>query len=296
MIYNFYIKSNDTSSRAIEITISTGMTARDAARVMQLAGCVKSAEKLIDAMTKLGIDRRLRPGVYNIIKGNPDYVAEQLKTKVPLSAKFTIIPGTYNYDLTNIISELSDDALFPPEIQNHIMSVSPVARTMFLLPDTYSVVPGEAEARQVIRQAAAAWYKAFGDNISNRKDISKLGTLASVIEREAKIDKERPVIAGVFINRLKSDMPLQSCATVIYSWGLRGVEKRKLTYKDLEIDSPYNTYKNKGLPPGPICIPSHASWEAAFNPDQTKYLYFFADKNGQHIFSTSYTEHKAKQN
>ena len=116
--------------------------------------------------------------------------------------------------------------------------------------------------------------------------------LASIIEKEAAKKRERGKIAGVFINRLKKSMRLQSDPTVIYVLKLLDNEfSRPLTKKDLRIDSPYNTYKVRGLPPSPISMPSLASIKAASFPDDHEYLYFVADGKGGHNFATNLKDH-----
>jgi UPF0755 protein len=109
------------------------------------------------------------------------------------------------------------------------------------------------------------------------------------VEKEAKIDDERSIIASVFYNRLKYRMPLQSCATVQY---ILPIHKEVLSVEDTKIESPYNTYLHPGLPPTPICSPGKASLIAAIKPTQTKYLYFALDKNGSHYFSKNFSEHQ----
>ena len=112
--------------------------------------------------------------------------------------------------------------------------------------------------------------------------------MASIIEKEAVKADEKPVIASAFYNRMKKGMTLSSDATVNY---LFNYSKRRIYYKDLEIDSPYNTYKNKGLPPAPIANPDIKSVEAAYNPADTDYLFFVAKGDGYHYFSRTYKEH-----
>jgi UPF0755 protein len=116
--------------------------------------------------------------------------------------------------------------------------------------------------------------------------------IASLIEREALVDAERPLIAGVIYNRLKIDMPLQLCASVQYALG---ATKPELSYQDLEIDSPYNTYKIYGLPPGPISMPGRKSLLAAVQPTDTEYLYYVAKPDGSHAFATTLEEHEANK-
>ena len=139
----------------------------------------------------------------------------------------------------------------------------------------------------------SAFDNEYNDNLKKKQKEMKMTleeviNLASIVEKEAVLDEDRPIIASVFYNRLKIDMPLQSDATIQYIF-----EKRKqiVTYKDLEIDSPYNSYKNKGLPPTPISNPGIKSIEAVLNPADTDYLYFVAKMDGGNNYSTNYEDH-----
>ena len=133
-------------------------------------------------------------------------------------------------------------------------------------------------------------------NVIKENDIEltpyQVVTLASIVEAEAKLERERPIIAGVFHNRLKIGMPLQSCATVAYALG---EHKEELSLADLEVNSPYNTYKVSDLPPGPIGAPGLSSMLAVANPASVDYLYFVAKGDGSHIFSKTYSEHLKAQ-
>lgn len=166
-----------------------------------------------------------------------------------------------------------------------------------LLPETYSFELG-ASRNSVILQAKAAMKKTLEEAWAERdddlpiKNISDLLTMASIIEKETGIADERPLVASVFLNRLRKGMRLQTDPTVIYaitegetSFG------RSLKKKDLKIDSPYNTYLNYGLPPGPICNPGREAIMAAAHPAQSDFLYFVADGKGGHRFAKSLSEH-----
>jgi UPF0755 protein len=112
--------------------------------------------------------------------------------------------------------------------------------------------------------------------------------VASLIEKEAATPEERPLVASVIYNRLQKDMPLQIDASIHYALDKQGEE---LSLADLKVNSPYNTYENKGLPPGPICSPSRDSLEAAINPADTDYLYYVLKANGEeHFFTSNYDE------
>ena len=133
----------------------------------------------------------------------------------------------------------------------------------------------------------------FTEKMRARADEMKLSIkdviiLASLVEKEAQLPADRPIIAGVFLNRLKLDMPLQSCATIQY---ILGYPKAELTVADTERPSPYNTYQHMGLPPGPIANPGIAAINAVLYPEKTDYVYFVADPKGAHHFSKTYDEH-----
>jgi UPF0755 protein len=113
-------------------------------------------------------------------------------------------------------------------------------------------------------------------------------TLASIIEKEARVASERPTIAAVYHNRLKRGMPLQADPTVLYALGRH---ENRVLYRHLEVESPYNTYRNPGLPPGPIASPGLASIEAALFPADVPYLYFVAHPDGHHEFRATLREH-----
>ncbi|WP_129597693.1 endolytic transglycosylase MltG [Anaerophilus nitritogenes] len=167
----------------------------------------------------------------------------------------------------------------------------------FLFPDTYEIGKEETE-REIIIKMLDRFNNVFKDEYYKRSkeinmNINEVVTLASIIEREAKLDEERPIVSSVFHNRIKKKIKLQSCATVQYVLGERKVH---LSNKDIAIDSLYNTYKYEGLPPKPIASSGEASIKAALYPKDTNYLYFVVSKNGAHHFSETYKEHLNAKN
>ncbi|MCM8788788.1 MAG: endolytic transglycosylase MltG, partial [Candidatus Omnitrophica bacterium] len=166
----------------------------------------------------------------------------------------------------------------------------------FLFPDTYKFPYGvskEAVAKKMIEKFWDVIQSIKPDIINLKRDeLVKIITIASIIEKEAEVDSERPIVAGIFYNRLKRNMPLQSCATIKYAIG----NKKNLGLQDLKVQSPYNTYKHRGLPPGPICNPGKKSLEAAIHPSKTSYLFFVSKGDGTHYFSTTYSEHLSAKN
>lgn len=164
----------------------------------------------------------------------------------------------------------------------------------FLFPSTY-LVPLDASARQIQNQMTGEFLKQLPSDAAVRAralhvSVLETVTVASLVEREAKIDADRPMIAGVIYNRLRLRMPLQVDATIEYALPSH---KAELSYADLKIDSPYNTYVHEGLPPTPIANPGHPSLEAAFNPSKTDMLYYVYCGNGHHVFAKTLAEHQA---
>lgn len=161
----------------------------------------------------------------------------------------------------------------------------------YLFPDTYQIPRGMKVDKviDVMLKRFEQVYNSLPENQSGL-NVHEVVTLASIIEGEALVDKDRPLIASVFFNRLKIGMKLDSDATIQYALG---GHKERVLYKDLEIDSPYNTYRNKGLPPGPIGSPGEASLRAVMESAESKYMYFVAKKDGsgEHVFSRTLQEH-----
>ena len=162
----------------------------------------------------------------------------------------------------------------------------------FLYPSTYYFDENASE-KEVLSVMLSLFNKVYTDKLRDRlkelkMTIEQVVNLASIVEKEAVLDEDRPIIASVFYNRLKIGMPLQSDATIQYIFKER---KKIVTYKDLEIDSPYNSYKNKGLPPTPIASPGIKSIEATLYPEKTEYLYFVAKMDGGNNYSTNYEDH-----
>lgn len=159
----------------------------------------------------------------------------------------------------------------------------------YLFPDTY-VFAEESDPRDIISMMTAKMFSELKKlNQQNSKmDTHQLLVLASLIEEEAQVKTERPYISAVFHNRIRLNMKLECDPTVRYA-----VKKftGRITYRDLASDSPYNTYRHKGLPPTPICSPGAASIKAALNPAESGFLFFVARNNGSHYFSTNLREH-----
>ncbi len=184
-------------------------------------------------------------------------------------------------------STLTDTALIS-ELAPHATSLEG-----YLSPNTYNFT-----RTQSMRDMAAEMVKEFrlraaelGLTQTSSTDVPRTVALASIIEKETAVPDERPEVASVYANRLKSGIPLQADPSVIYAELLQGTYGGALHHADMQFDSPYNTYRHAGLPPGPIANPGKSSLQAALHPAQTGYYYFVSDGNGHHRFAATLEEH-----
>lgn len=176
-----------------------------------------------------------------------------------------------------------------------IRDLAPQAKTLegYLFPDTYKLTPG-IPAANIVQLMISNFRKHFGPEmpyITTGLDLHETVTLASIVETEAKLPQERPLVASVYLNRLRRHMFLDADPTVIYSLKLANRWFGNIHKVDLQVDSPYNTYRYPGLPPGPIANPGMASLIAAAAPAKSNFLYFVARHDGSHAFATNITEH-----
>jgi len=251
-----------------------------------------------------GFDGRYKTGSYtfNGTVSLADIAAELLRGKTA-EIKFTVPEGLTLAEIAAILADkgLADRDRFLDVAQNEAFSYDylPAAGSDhrlegFLFPDTYQVPSGYGE-KQIIEMMLKRFDTVMTPEWRQQAEKLKMSipqvvTLASIIEREARVAVDRPLVSSVFHNRLAIEMRLESCATVQFALGK---VKDVLLYEDLEIESPYNTYRNSGLPPGPIAVPGAASLEAALYPADTDFLFFVAKPDGSHYFSKTLAEHNA---
>ena len=294
----------------VNVVIEAGMNATQAARAFELQGALEKGtpSQLARWMTKFGIDKKIRAGHYSVVPSDAWNLARQLRTIKPALLKLQILPGLDIFSLAdslasqdskitpqNFTEALLRDENYPPEMSGVIKLLvdDEFTRAAFLLPETYMLVDRTSD--EAVSRAASAWWKQWGGFVNahklSAKDLINSAIAASMIEREVLRDSECRVVSGVIKNRLAKNMLLQIDATVVYAWRLAGRKVTRVLNKDLEIESPYNTYRNAGLPPRPICVPGSAAWEGALDPEENDYYYYVARKNGYHYFSKTYNEH-----
>ena len=292
----------------VQVVIPRGANALQIAQILQKAGAVHSVRAMRHQIAKNGLDKKIQCGAYKLHRASAYNVARQLATSKPTMIKFTIIPGTALCDLENMFERVygKKNALYQamskknnfPRDMRSLLPDDVKSRFVFLFPDTYYSSNIDDLADEVVRLASIEWTKKILPLLKEKRlteRAQKLGVLASIVEREALFDEDRPIIAGILHNRLRRGKELQCCSTVIYAWKIKGVEKSRLTYSDTNIDSPFNTYKLKGLPPMAICAPSLPSWQASISPKETDYLYFYSRSGGHCVYAKTYKEHLRNQ-
>lgn len=284
----------------VRVIIPRGATFRAAADSMSAAGVIQTPFAFRIYARARGLDRQIQAGTYLLRRGTRwNDLLGAMNGGVGIINRVTIPEGFTIVQITPVLmraldtpKDSVDAAVRDPELRAR---VSDPAATLegYLFPDTYVFAPGTTA-----RQAIAEMVKRFEREWKPKYDAQaaamghsrhEIVTMASIVEKEARVGSERPVIAAVYYNRLKDGMLLQADPTVQYALG-RHTER--VLYRDLAIDSPYNTYLHAGLPPGPIASPGGASLRAALAPANVPYLYFVAAPDGHHEFRTSLAEHE----
>lgn len=275
--------------------IKKGESLGEIAQNLEEEGLVRSSLVFQFHAVKLGITRKVQAGDYRLNpKMSPGQIAQEM-THGTLDRWITLIEGWRREEIAQEV----DEGLAGEQSQFNKEEFLGLTRELegSLFPDTY-LIPKEADAQRVVELLIANFNKKTKDLGLDQKTL----TLASIVEREAKHAEDRPLVAGVLLNRLNAGMLLQADATVQYAIATQDSKLKtqnsitwwpgRLTREDLQIDSSYNTYKYTGLPPGPICNPGLASIKAALNPQETDYWYYLSDQEGNIHYSQTLEEHQ----
>lgn len=285
----------------VRLEIPRGSSVSQVARLLEEKQLINSRNSFIWYVYLTGRQNQIKAGHY-LFDSEISFsqLLKELGRGRPVIHLVTIREGLRAQEITDLLAAkgIIDKTKFQKLLKDgdflrrHLPEFAPSSAEGFLFPDTYEFAEGMSEeeiAAAFFRQFRRIWGEVSAQGLSSdRLSLVDRIILASMVESEAKVAEEREIISSIFLNRLKRGYPLQSCATVQYALGER---KSRLLYKDLEYESPYNTYKYYGLPPGPISNPGRASLEAALRPAKTDFLYFVARSDGSHIFSRSYREH-----
>ncbi|MFQ5839117.1 MAG: endolytic transglycosylase MltG [Candidatus Methylomirabilales bacterium] len=280
------------------LDVPAGSTGWEVAAILKDAGVVRSRWLFLGLTTLRGSADALKAGEYRFTPAMSILdVIRRLEEGAVFVHQITIPEG---YILREIADRLAEEGLVDPARLMALATDPTVARRYeleattlegFLFPDTYHLVKGMSE-EEILDTMFQRFQEVFTTEDAVRAE--RLGmsryeivVLASIIEKEAQVDAEKPIIAGVFYNRLRRGMRLEADPTVRYGQNSAG----RLTRRELARDHPYNTYRRYGLPPGPIANPGRSSLEAALNPASVDYLYFVSKNDGTHYFSRTLDEH-----
>jgi UPF0755 protein len=296
VVYLFAPKGGTEEKR---IVIKPGTSTKIIAKELKREGIINSPLGFQIAVRSEGVGERLKAGSY-LLSGNLSVwqIARRLAQGSVDDLAITIPEGYNTRQIASLVEEngLGTKRRFlelvrsPTEQLRALVPELPKGKSLegFLFPDTYRMGPGDDEEVLIKMMLKRFWQVAPGVLKGSPLSFYDTVILGSIIEKEARLQRERPLISAVFHNRLRKGMRLQSCATVAY---ILAKNQAKLSYEDLKVDSPYNTYLVSGLPPEPISNPGLASLKAAAHPAAVDYLYFFALGDGSHHFSRTYQEH-----
>ena len=287
----------------IMVIIPRGATYYQALDSLESRGIIKSRDWFSLYARLRGLPSNLKSGVYTFDKdASWSSVVSTLKSGRGLEVRFTVTEGMMGFEVAERarswlgVPRDSFTAAMRDTSLERELGIKPTAAGVdgYMYPTTY-VVPMRMRARDLMKVMThefiarwqPEWDARLGELHMTRHEIV---TLASIIEAEVRYRPDRLYVSAVYHNRLKRGMALQADPTIIYAYGRR---LRRVWERQLQIRSPYNTYLNPGLPPGPISQPSDSSLIAALYPAPIGYLYFVAQPDGKHIFSASYADHLA---
>lgn len=285
------------------VTIPPGASVRVVAESLAAHGVISSKRWFRLVARAGGYERKLRIGTYELPRGAGAIASlKEIASGKAVLVRFTVPEG---FTLLEIADAAERDLAIPraevldaarDTVLLREFDVPAASFEGFLRPETYLFAPGIG-ASTLVRTMAATfrddWDPRWSESASaQRLDRLAIVTLASIVEGEAAVDDDRPLVSAVYRNRLRLGMPLQADPTVQYAIQLAtGKRKPRLYERDYEFESLYNTYLHPGLPPGPVGAPSRKSIEATLAPAPVPYLYFVAGPDRHHIFSRTYAEH-----
>jgi len=286
----FPLEENSTTSKIVNIP--SGTNAKEIVDVLEKNEIIRKNNYTFRILIKLmKLEDQLKYGEYDLSPSmNMLQILDKLVKGEVIVYKITI-PEGYNYK--QIAEILDKKEIAEKETFLELVKDGEKTTEGYLFPDTYEV-PKKYGAENMVKTMLSNFNQIALENKFTDKaekiefSLHEIIILASIIEKEAKFSDEKNKVSTVFHNRLEKGMKLQSCATIQY---ILEEPKERLDENDLKIDSPYNTYLYKGLPPGTICNPGLDSIMAALEPKEEEYLYFVLGENGRHIFSKTYQEH-----
>jgi UPF0755 protein len=294
LAYAIYLPAGPSQEKLVQL--KPGSSVRRIAADLKKAGIIRSQYAFV-AWHYFHGRKALKAGEYSF--DHPARMQEVYERIAhgDIYVHLLVLPEGYNiYDIAGAIEEAGlgkgDDFLKVARTDvSLIRDLDPQAPTLegYLFPDTYRIT--RTQSLHDIAAVMVHRFRQAAHEIGLSQDFHTLVTMASIVEKETAVDAERPEVASVFYNRMLRHMTLSTDPTVIYAALLNDRYRGAIYRSDLQYDSPYNTYRNTGLPPGPISNPGKASLQAAMHPASTEYLYFVSDNQGHHKFSSTSEEH-----
>jgi len=285
-------------TQATFVLLRPGWTTRHIARELQQQGVIRSSAAFLFIDYVKGV-KTVKAGEYKFEQpANAVDVWGRL-TRGDVYARTLVVPEGYTmFDIASAVEQAglgsAGDFLIAARSDLFLVrDIDPQAKSLdgYLFPDTYEFTRIDSAHDIVAAMVHRFRQQAHSIGLLGRSDTHKIVTMASIVEKETGDPNERPIVASVYYNRLARNMPLAADPSVIYAALLAGRYRGTIYASDLQFDSPYNTYKYAGLPPGPIANPGTASLQAALHPAHTDYLYFVSDNNGHHRFARDLEEH-----
>ena len=280
------------------VLLRPGWTTRHIARDLQEQGVIRSSAAFLMVQYVKGL-HTLKAGEYKFDQPANALDVWSRLVKGDVYARTVVVPEGFNmYDIASAVEQagLGPASDFLTAARSDIFLVrnlDPDAKSLegYLFPDTYQFT--RIDTAHDIAAAMVHRFRQEAQKIGllGNADMHRIVTMASIVEKETADPKERPLVAGVYYNRLGKNMTLAADPSVIYAALLAGRYRGTIYASDLQFDSPYNTYKFPGLPPGPIANPGVASLQAAMHPAHTEFLYFVSDNNGHHRFARDLQQH-----
>ena len=283
------------------IHIPTGAGTGEILTRLEGQGLIRNAFACRVGLERWHLAGRLQAGYYEL---SPTMSAREITERIASGKQATVkVTFPEGFTVKQIAERVAEKGLMqadaflaeatPATVVGSGFEVKGDSLEGYLFPATYVFEYGSTP-EDVIWQMAEGFRARVAVGMADdlrrsKRSLADIVTIASLIEREARIGKDRPLISGVIHNRLRKGMRLQVDATVLYALG---EHKGRVTYEDLKVDSPFNTYRHKGLPPHPICNPGEASIRAALRPAKTEYLFYVARPDGSHVFTRTYAEHQ----
>jgi UPF0755 protein len=309
LAFTFYGPNYNNYSSTVILDIPKGASFNSILDEMFEKGIIKSKFNLKATALLLGLEKKIKAGRYEIPDGISYVKLLSLLNKgVPKKQKLvTIHEGIWQTELAKLLNKelgINEQELLSLSVNEEFIKELGLSVTNlegYLLPETYYFFEG-LTVKEVLKKLSAEMLFLFEEEETIEKmkvlkmDMHKILIMASIIDGESNIISEFKKIAGVYYNRLRNGWKLQADPTVQYLVRQKREKVNKIYYKDLEIDSRYNTYKYYGLPPSPINNPGRAAIMAALNPEKHGYYYFVADGNGGHVFSKTLREHQNNVN